>query len=379
VRPRRIDQALHILAFNDAIGTHVLFTRDVLRAAGFESDIYAGEVHPELKSEALPIEDLPLTTGPGSWLLFHHSIGSSAAEAVLKRRAPLLIDYHNITPAPLVDRWAPWVREELELGIDQLQLLALKAFFGVAHSFFTERELHAVGCERTAVVPPLFSLEGRSPDGRSPARHSAPADGVALAALRNEKADGGADWLFVGRISPHKAQHDIVKALVCARDLYDPKARLHLVGTSLGDDYPRALERFATRLGIAGAVRMPGMVPSAVLSAYYETADVFVCLSDHEGFCVPVVEAMQRGVPVVAFDAAAVGETVGNGGIVLPEKSPVTVAAAAKRVVSDHELAKKMIELGHARAAEMAMPTSGDLMIAAIERAIKVAEQEGIA
>ena len=138
MRPTRIDQVLHILAYHDAIGTHVLGVRDVLREAGFESDIYAGEVHPELKHESRPVEDLPLTPRAGSWLLFHHSIGTTVAETVLKRPEPLLVDYHNITPAALVDRWAPWVREELELGFEQLDQLAPKAFFGLAHSEFSD-------------------------------------------------------------------------------------------------------------------------------------------------------------------------------------------------------------------------------------------------
>ncbi|MFZ0667968.1 MAG: hypothetical protein WAM97_19635, partial [Acidimicrobiales bacterium] len=149
MKPARIDQVVHILAYNDAIGNHVLQVRDVLRREGFESDIYSGEVHPELKSETRPVEDLPYRPEPDAWLLFHHSIGSAVAEAVMKRPEPLLVDYHNITPPGLVDKWAPWVREELELGLEQLEQLAPKAFFGIAHSHFSERELRKAGCPAT--------------------------------------------------------------------------------------------------------------------------------------------------------------------------------------------------------------------------------------
>jgi glycosyltransferase involved in cell wall biosynthesis len=383
MRPSRIDQVVHILAYNDAIGNHVLGVRDVLQAAGFESDIYAGQVHPELKSESRPVEDLPLTPRPGSWLLFHHSIGSTVAETVLKRAEPLVVDYHNITPASLVDRWAPWVREELELGIEQLEQLAPKAFFGLAHSEFSESELQRAGCHRTAVVPPLFSISTSvtaSGTTSGTASGTAPgADPAALAALRAEKVQGGSDWLFVGRVSPHKAQHDLIKALACSRQVYDPHARLHLVGTSLGADYPRALERFSSRLGVGDAVRMTGAVPGPVLSAYYETADVFVCVSDHEGFCVPAVEAMAKGVPVVAYDAAAVGETVGSGGLLLDDKSPMVVAAAVDRVVKDPALSRRLAVGGRKRAAELSMPASGEKVISAIEQAIDAAGELGIA
>lgn len=365
--PARIDQVLHILACNDAIGTHVLAMRDVLRSAGFESDIFAGEVHPELKSESRAVDDLPLTPRPGSWLLFHHSIGTTVADTVLKRAEPLLVDYHNITPAALVDKWAPGVREELELGVEQLEQLAPKAFFGFAHSAFSEKELQQAGCHRTAVIPPLFGVP--PPDS----------DPVALAALRAEKAEGGSDWLFVGRISPHKAQHDLIKALACSREIYDPHARLHLVGTSLGSDYPRALERFASRLSVDDAVRMTGAVPARVLSAYYESADVFVCTSDHEGFCVPIVEAMARGVPVVAYDAAAVGETVGSGGLLLDEKSPMVFATAVDRVLNDPVLLGRLTGAGRSRAAELSLPGSGRNVVSAVERAVHAASELGIA
>ncbi|MFZ0665898.1 MAG: glycosyltransferase family 4 protein, partial [Acidimicrobiales bacterium] len=203
------------------------------------------------------------------------------------------------------------------------------------------------------------------------------ADSQALSALRKEKATGGADWLFVGRISPHKAQHDLIKALACARSMTDPSARLHLVGTSLGIDYLRALERFADRLGIADAVRMPGTVTAGVLAGYYETADVFVCVSDHEGFCVPIIEAMGRGCPVVAHEAAAVGETVGEAGIVLHDKSPVTVATAVDRVTSDPMLNERLVSLGKKRAELLSVPSSGTQMVTAIKEAISISSGGG--
>jgi L-malate glycosyltransferase len=366
MRPERIDQVLHILAYNDAIGNHVLAMRGVLRDAGFESEIYSGEVHPELKGETRSLEHLPDTAARGTWLLFHHSIGSRVADVVARRSEPLVVDYHNITPPELIDGWAPRVVGELEEGIEQLERIAPKAFFGIAHSKFSEGELRGYGCGRTRVAPPLFPKTSSEPDPWV-------ADGI-----RREKKGGGSDWLFVGRISPHKAQHDLVKALACYREAYDPLARLHLIGTSLGEDYGRALERYAERLGVADGVRMPGTVTPEVLSAYYEESDVFVCASDHEGFCVPLVEAMTRGMRVVAFDAAAVGETVASGGVVLDEKSPLLMATAVNRVLGDKELSERLSQQAKQRAAELSMPASAVLMRSAIEEAVAVADELGI-
>ena len=370
MRPARIDQVVHILAHNDAIGTHVLKMREVLRAAGYESDIYAGEVHPELRHESRPVSEMASYEQRGSWILFHHSIGTEVAEGVLQRSEPLLIDYHNITPASLVDRWAPWVTEELQLGITQLEALAPKAFYGLAHSHFSARELQQAGCSETSVVPPLFALRARADTTDEYAS--------TLGSLRAAKTAGGSDWLFVGRISPHKAQHDLIKSLAASHRFFDPRDRLHLVGTSLGTDYPRALARFADRLGVSGSLDMSGAVSGSVLSAYFSAADVFVCASDHEGFCVPVVEAMGRGIPVVAHAAAAVGETVGGAGLLVRDKSPLEFAATVNRVTTDDALRARLVELGRIRAAQLSMPESGVQVVAAIDRAVKVADTKDL-
>lgn len=367
-RPQRIDQVVHVMAARDAIGTHVLHVRDVLRGAGFASDVFAGQTQPEVGAEARPLEELPPV--PQGWLLFHHSTGAPVADLVARRPEPLLVDYHNVTPAALVAPWVPWLRAELELGAEQLRMLAPRAVFGIGHSHYSEHELHDAGCARTAVAAPLVDLEATV----------TAADPEVLGALRARRAaEGGADWLFVGRVSPHKAQHDLVKAFACYRRCYDASARLHLVGGPLGEDYPRALARFCRRLGVADVVDITGSVPLPTLAAYYAGADVFVCASDHEGFCVPLVEAMHAGVPVVAYDAAAVGETVGTGGIVLADKSPMAMATAVHRAVADPLARAALVRAGKRRAAEFALPAATRRLAAVVDEAVQVGQELGVA
>jgi glycosyltransferase involved in cell wall biosynthesis len=357
VRPTRIDQVVHVLAGHDAIGTHVLGMRTLLRSMGFASEVFAGATQPEVRHEARPIDEL----GParsGAWLVFHHSIGTAVADVVLRRPEPLVLDYHNITPASLVGRWAPSVRAELALGREQLAQLAPRARFGIAHSRFSEDELEAAGCPRTAAAAPFCHLSVPEPD-RGHARRGTP-------------SHAGARWLFVGRISPHKAEHDLIKALACYRLQFDPEARLTVVGTALGELYPRALERFADRLGVRHAVSFPGVVSEAELQRAYADSDVFVCTSDHEGFCVPLVEAMAHGLPVVAYAAAAVGETVADGGLVLRDKAPMTVATAVARVLTDDRLRARLVDAGRRRAAGFTDEACAARLRAAIGRALAV-------
>ncbi len=142
------------------------------------------------------------------------------------------------------------------------------------------------------------------------------------AELARLRAGGGADILFVGRIVPSKAQHELVKSLWAYRRLYDPRARLHLVGGTSSFEYNKALQEFVHDLGLSSAVRMTGEVSDASLAAHFGAADVYLSLSAHEGFGVPLVEAMVAGVPVVTRGAGAVAETVAGAALVLAAGRP---------------------------------------------------------
>ncbi len=142
------------------------------------------------------------------------------------------------------------------------------------------------------------------------------------------------------------------------RRVYDPDARLVLVGAASSSVYEVALRRFVSELGLEGAVEFAGSVSDAELGSLYRGADVFVCVSEHEGFCVPLLEAMAHGVPVVAFGAAAVPETLGDAGLVLDVKSPGVVAAAVGRVLGDVGLRDGLVAAGRVRLGEFSLERS---------------------
>ena len=194
-------------------------------------------------------------------------------------------------------------------------------------------------------------------------------DAATASRLADQKAGGGADLLFVGKVSPHKGQHDLVKALAAYRRLYDPDARLHLVGGAISDDYQRAVERFAGELDLADALDFAGSVTHEELIAYYAGCDAFVCLSNHEGFCVPLLEAMYHGLPIVAYTNTAVPETVQGAGLILPNKEPVRVAAAIDRVVRDPQLRSMLAQAASERVGTFALPRVRDGFASALEAA----------
>jgi glycosyltransferase involved in cell wall biosynthesis len=357
----RVDQVIPSLASRDAIGVHTINLRDGLRDAGIDSDIFYGTFTPDVQHEGRAVTELG-RAGRDRWLLYQSSIGSPVYDIFAARREPKLVNYHNITPAHLLRDWEPDVAYEVALGRTQLARLAPQSRLAVADSAFNESELRALGYETTAVVPLLIDMQ----------RKSEAADPATSARLAERRAAcGGADLLFVGKVSPHKAPHDLVKMLAVLRRLYDPAARLHLVGSPLGETYEPALRAYVTELGLDDAVNFAGSVSGAELEAYLQAADVFVCASEHEGFCVPLAEAMGHGIPIVAYGVTAVPETVGKAGLVLSDKSPVRFATAVARVLSDGTLRQHLSGAGRARAGAFTLTGSQRRFVSLVQAAIR--------
>jgi len=357
---KRIDQVIPTLASRDAIGRHTLQLRSLLREMGFASDIYYANASADVLAEGRHLEKLGDVDPAGRWLLYQLSIGSPAAAAFAARPEPKLIDYHNITPVELIDRWEPEVGNELRLGRTQMKALAAQTTLAMADSQYNESELKAAGYRRTVVAPLLIDLED----------FEGPADKALSARLLSERQRGGHDLLFVGKVAPHKAQHDLVKALALYRKLYDPRARLRLVGGRVGEEYPWALARFADSLGVKDGLDIAGSVSHAELVAYYRSADVFVCLSDHEGFCVPLVEAMVHRLPIVAYGAAAVPDTVGDAGLLLDTKEPLRVAVAIDKVMNDSNLRAALTAAAAERLSVLSLEQSRERFSEVIRSAI---------
>jgi glycosyltransferase involved in cell wall biosynthesis len=358
----RVDQVIPSLASRDAIGVHTLNLTEALQQAGIESTIYYGNCTPDVAARGTPIVELA-SHRRQRWLLYQSSIGSPVYDLLAARPEPKLVNYHNITPAALLAAWEPNVGYEVSLGRTQLERLAPESHLAVADSVFNETELTEAGYQNTAVVPLLIPMTGEAVEP----------DAQRLAALHDEKAKGGADLLFVGKISPHKAPHDLVKMLSVLRRLYDPAARLRLVGSPLGERYGPALDGFIAQLGLTDAVTITGSVSQGELEAYYSSADVFVCASDHEGFCVPVVEAMGHGVPVVAYGVAALPETIGDAGIVLDSKEPLVFATAVAKTLSDQTLRAHLRAAGARRLASFSLEDSRQRFVQLIRQTIEAA------
>ena len=340
-----------------AVGAHVVQAVDALRAAGIDGNVYAGVVRDGLPLTAKPIEAHAADARPGDVLCYQHAIGSTVADHVVGRTEPLVVQYHNVTPHEFFDPWDRPLADALDWGRRQLRDLARCATLGIADSRYNEAEMRAVGFATTVVVPVLVDVR-RGTGAGAPDRDLS-------ARLRATKR--GTDVLFVGRLAPNKAQHEIVKAFARFRRTFDPDARLWLVGADASARYRQALDRFVAHAALGDAVTLTGAVSDAELAAYYDVADVFCCLSRHEGVGVPVLEAMAHDVPVVARASSAVTETVAGAGVLLAaDAPPVDVAAALWTVTSRPRLRDALVHAGRARVDDFALPALRAQCVAAL-------------
>ena len=352
----RIDQLVPTFARHDAIGNHVLQLRTLLRGAGYESDIYYEHIDPRLADQARPYLECDPKAQADRLLLYHASTHSELTGWLIETAdggQPIVVDYHNITPSEYFASWEPEAARSMQLGRQQLVELAPHLAAGVADSEFNAAELIDFGVPGSVACPIILDLE----------EYHAPPDPQPEARLSQHTL-----WLFVGRIAPNKCQHDVIAAFAAYRRLYAPGSRLALVGSATSGRYLAALERLAADLGIGDAVDFVGSAPFPELLAYFAQADVFVCLSEHEGFCVPVVEAMELGLPVVAYSAAAVTETVADAGVLLEDKDPLVVAHSVDQLLSDDAARETVVASGRRRAASFSLPVSSERWLEELRR-----------
>jgi glycosyltransferase involved in cell wall biosynthesis len=354
----QVHQFVPVLLPHDAVGNHTLETRRALKEGGLDGRIWAVSVHPQLGRYGRPYGEF---TGAvrrrGRRVLLYQaaSVSGGIVDFLIKRSEPKIISYHNLTPARFYQSYEPATAAGLTEAAQELERLARCVRVGLAASEFNAADLRKMGVRDVRVVPPYLGPGLRAePDPDTLARLGAGKKGI--------------DLLFVGRIVPNKAHQRLVRMMVAMRAAIDPKARLHIVGPAGPEAYRRVLVGLVERL-VPGGVIFTGAVSDADLAAHYRHADAFVCLSEHEGFGVPLVEAMRARVPIVAYDAGAVGETLAGTGVLLRTVDPRTVAEVVARVACDQHLRGELTSRQLRRAAELESFPRDEVILRAVEAA----------
>ena len=326
----RIHQVLATLGYGDAIGNEVLGIQRVLRAAGYESDIFVETADERLEPRTRDYRELVDASHRDNLLLHHFSLGSKASRTAFALPDRMALIYHNITPPEYFAGLHRRLARQCFRGRRELRAYADRCDLAMGDSEFNRKDLEGLGFPRTAVLPvvPDFSHLDHEPHWM----------------LARDFDDSWSNIVFVGRVITNKKIEDLIRFFHVYHTLFNPRSRLILVGSYSGfDRYLAALQHLAASLD-ASHVHFVGHVSDEELVAFYEIADLFLCASEHEGFCVPIVEAFYMGVPVLAYAATAVPDTMDGAGVLYRDKTAAHVAQLMDAILSNGPLRREIVE-----------------------------------
>ena len=320
----RVHQVLATLGYGDAIGHEVLGIQRVLRDAGYDSEIFVETADRRLEHLTTDYRDMVGAVGPEDVLIHHFSIGSRASRTAYALPGRMALVYHNITPP----EYFLGVHKDLVKlcfrGRRELTAYIARCELALGDSEYNRQELEELGFPRTGVLPvvPDFTHLDLEPDTMT----------------SDAFDDGWTNVMFVGRVIPNKKFEDVIRAFHVYRTRHNPRSRLLLVGSYGGfEKYLAMLHALVARLGTPD-VHFLGHVSNEELTALYEVADLFLCASEHEGFCVPLIESFYKRVPVLAYAATAVPATMDGGGVLYETKDPFEVARLMDAILDDADV-----------------------------------------
>lgn len=317
----RVIQMIPSITYGDAVSNNCLATGKLLESMGFDNEIYAENIGSNLpKGVVRNVADLPRLTAKDV-VIYHGAIGSDLNYLLPTLPCRKIMIYHNITPPEFFEGFCATSENLCRQGLDQMQYLSDKLDYCLADSAFNKEDLLKMGYTCPVDVSPLLIAFGdyeTPPSQEMIARYS----------------DGVTNLLFVGRLAPNKKQENVVRAFYFYHKFLNPKSRLFLAGSGSGA-YVDALHDYVDALGLQDSVIFPGHIKFNELLALYHCADAFLCMSEHEGFCVPLLEAMYFDVPVIALRSSAVPWTMGGSGVLLESSDPVLAAQTLNDVLTD--------------------------------------------
>ncbi|HZU87770.1 MAG TPA: glycosyltransferase [Stellaceae bacterium] len=311
----------------DAITNSMFFVQSILTGRGVTSEIFAERIDPRLAGAVRPLNQLAV--GADDLLLIHHSTGHDALPYLAKLDCRKALVYHNITPPRFFAEDDPSYHYIIK-GYAQLGELRDQVEATIAISQFNARQLRQRGFDNVAVIPLLkdFAALRSAPHAKKPYYDARPVFRI----------------LHVGRLVPHKCQHELIEFVGATRSIDGVPLELVLVGDAeLDPDYVGRLKGRACRLGLEPQVKIMGRVGDEQLFGWYRAATAYVSLSEHEGFGVPLIEAMAFDLPVLAYPSSGVPETLSEAGMTIADKEPATIREALSRLHRDRALRRDLI------------------------------------
>lgn len=355
----RVVQILPTLLLGDAIGNFTMFLYELLKANGYETFIMAEFVGQNIDGNIAIKFNINRLNGDDI-LLYHMSTGSSLNRIIASCSNKKALIYHNITLPHFYQIYDVAAAERCKSAYRDIQAIAGKFNQIFSMSLYNTTCLGKLGidCEAAYLTYAIMNPSVRViPDQRILKTYSEDPNTVNI--------------LFVGRMVPHKKVEDIIRSVAWYNKHISPNVRLFLIGTQGAQNYHNNLCQYIKELHLIDKVVMPGHVNESELAAYYSCASVYVCMSEYEGFCVPLIEAMEYKIPIIAYAAAAIPNTLNQSGILLFEKSPVIIAKCCERLHSDTDFRQNLIRKQCSALAQYDKEAAGKYNMASLEKFIK--------
>jgi glycosyltransferase involved in cell wall biosynthesis len=326
----KVHQFLTSYSYGDAIGNEVLEIRNFLRSQGHESEIFALFYHPKYADQIINYLEYDKYSSPDNIIIYHFSIGSPVTKKFLRAPDKKVIIYHNITPFEFFLDYHRVLAKDCYKGRVELKNLVGKVDMALGDSAYNESELKEVGFTNTGVLPLVMNFDKFKQES--------------VPVLKELFDDGKTNILFVGRIIPNKMVEDVIKTFHLYQKHFNGNSRLFIVGEYRGfERYYSALLNMVGTLKVKN-VLFSGHIPDEELISYFKLSHLYLHMSEHEGFCAPVPESFYLDIPVIAFNAGAVEETMNNGGILLNRKDFIGAAALIDRILTDDRLKEKILK-----------------------------------
>ncbi len=326
----RIIQVMPTVSFGDAVGNDARAICKVISEMGYKTGIYAENIDHRLNVPHIHrISKLPKLSDEDI-VIFNHSTGTELCKMLPSLGGRKMMIYHNITPPEFFQPYDKIAAKLTKKGYDGTKYLSDKIDYVMAVSKYNADDLRRMGYKCPMYIRPIlipFDDYKKEPDK----------------AVMKQYSDGYTNIVFVGRIAPNKKQEDVIRAFAYYKKNINPKSRLIIVGSGDAGKYSSALKNYVEALNVEDVV-FTGHISFKAILAFYKVADVFLCMSEHEGFCVPLVEAMFFDVPIIAYDSSAIADTLGGSGILIDDKDPVFVSMLIDRLVNDKELKEHILK-----------------------------------
>lgn len=326
----KIIQALATISFGDAVSNDAINLKNVIAELGFETQIYAENIDGRLPYGTAEYYDNICELGTEDIMIFHESVGTDLNERIKELNCHIIMKYHNITPPHFFWKYNMISSKLSAVGLAQTKKLSDVVEYAIADSEFNKNDLIKMGYTcNIDVLPVVIPFED----------YEKKADASTIARYNDEYVN----ILFVGRIVPNKKHEDIIRIYNFYKKNINRKSRLIFVGNYEGmENYKMRLDKYVEELDVDDVI-FTGHIKFNQILAYYKLADIFICMSEHEGFCVPLVEAMKFKVPIIAYDSCAVSGTLSDGGILVKNKDEKEIACLIDRVLSDKNLRLEML------------------------------------